>query len=44
MNKCTGKYNVIISIYFKTFLQESLGLVFVMILMIFFWSMNTFLA
>jgi hypothetical protein len=32
------EYNVIISIFLKDFLQESLGLVFVIILIIFFWK------
>jgi hypothetical protein len=35
------EYNVIISTFLKTSLQESLGLVFVVILKIFFWSINT---
>jgi len=38
------EYNVIISIFLKTSLQESLDLVFIAILMILFWSTNTFLA
>jgi len=38
------EYNVIISILLKTSLQESLGLVLVIILIIFFWSINTLLA
>jgi len=37
------EYNVIISIFLKTSLQESLGLVFVIILIIFFWRINTLL-
>jgi hypothetical protein len=44
-NECMyWKYNVIISIFLKAFLQESLDLVFVIILIIFFWSINTLLA
>jgi len=38
------EYNVIIYIFLKTSLQESLGLVLVIILIIFFWSINTLLA
>jgi hypothetical protein len=38
------EYNVIISMFLKTSLQESLGLVFVIILIIFFCSKNTLLA
>ena len=38
------EYSVIISIFLKTSLQESLGLVFVIILIIFFCSINTLLA
>jgi hypothetical protein len=38
------EYNVIICMFMKISLQESLGLVLVMILMIFFWNINTFLA
>jgi len=38
------EYSVIICMFLKISLQESLGLVFVIILMIFFWSKITFLA
>ena len=38
------EYNVIICTFLKTTLQESLGLIFEMILMIFFCNKNTFLA
>jgi len=38
------EYNVIIPILLKTSLQESLGLVLVIILIIFFFSINTLLV
>ena len=38
------EYYVIICMFLNIALQESIGMVFVMILMIFFWNINTFLT
>jgi len=38
------EYNVLIYMFLKISLQESFGVVFVKILMIFFWNIDTFLA